>query len=122
MTLSDAEITQMRSDLEALALPGTAILYSRAGTADGYGTRTETYTAAATVACHISPLEAPREAEPATGSRITPDVDRVVTLPANTTITTEYRAEIAGTTYDVTSVRAPRSFEVSRRVEVSEAH
>lgn len=120
MTLDSTELAAMRSELEALALPGTAILYSSSYGTVGGGGGTTTYTASATVACAIAPVAARETPEPVKGGRTTPDVDRVVTLPANTTVTTEYRVAIGGTTYEVTSVDAPRSYEVSRRIKVSE--
>lgn len=121
MTLSDAELTAMRSELEALALPGTAILYSSSYGTVGGGGGSITWTASATVACALAPVTAREVSEPDRGDRITPDVDRIVTLPANTTVTTEHRAVIGGTTYEVTAADAPRSYEVSRRIRVSEA-
>lgn len=121
MTLSNAELTAMRSELEALALPGTAVLYSSSYGTVGGGGGTLTWTASATVACALAPRSAREIPEPVDGSRITPDVDRYVTLPAETTITTEYRVEIDGTTFEVTDVQAPRSYEVARRISVSEA-
>lgn len=121
MTLSDAELSQMRSELEALALPSTAVLYAGSYGTVGGGGGTITYTASATVACALAPRP-PREIPEATrGNRTTPDVDRIVTLPANTTVSTEHRVEIGGTTFEVTDCQAPRSYEVARRIHVSEA-
>ena len=122
MTLDSSELAAMRSELEALALPGTAVLYAGTYGTVGGGGGSITYTASATVACALAPVTVRENPEPTTGGRITPDVDRIVTLPANTSVTTEYRAEIGGTTYEVTAVDAPRSYEVSRRIKVSEAH
>lgn len=120
MTLSYTELASMRSELEALALPSTAVLYSSSLGTVGGGGGTLTWTASATVACALAPTPARETPEPLRGGRVTPDVDRTVTLPASTAISTEYRVEIDGTTFEVTDLQAPRSYEVSRRVRVSE--
>ena len=120
MTLSDIELASMRSELEALALPSTAVLYSSSYGTVGGGGGTLSWTAAATVACALAPTPPRETSEPLRGGRVTPDVDRIVTLPASTAISTEHRVEIDGATFEVTDLQAPRSYEVSRRIRVSE--
>lgn len=119
--LSDGEIAAMRTEAEATGMPGTAVVQTRTRVAAGGGGGSISYSPSSTVSCAIAPLSAQENAEPTTGGKITADSDWIVTLPALTTITTKDRIVIAGTTYEVTSLRAPRSDEITRRVEVSEA-
>lgn len=119
MTLSAAELADMADEVEAVALAGTAVIYTRTWTADTRGGGSVAYTASGTAACAIAPQTPPQDAEPTTGSRITPESDWIVTLPASQAITPEARLAIDGTTYEVTALHAPRTYEVARRVEVS---
>lgn len=117
--LSDAEIDQMRATAEA-AMPGTAVIQSRTYQSDGGGGGTAVWTPSGTAACGIAPLAASENAEPLTGGRVTPDSDWVITLPAQASISTEHRVVAGGRTFEVTALRAPRTFELTRRVEANE--
>ena len=114
--LTAADITAMRTTLNQ-SLGGTAVIQSRSYTSDSGGGGTLTWTNSGTVSARISPLTASEEV---TGSRLAPEANWIVTLPANTSITEDSRIVMAGTTYEVEAIRGPRTWEVSRRVEVSE--
>lgn len=118
MTLLPAiEITQMRDVCED-TFDGTAIIQAKTITADGGGGGTSAWTASGTVACHLSPLPPDQNPEPSMGGRISAEADRVLTLPANTTITEQHRVVIDNVTYSVEAIKAPRTWELTRRVEV----
>ena len=106
----------MRGVLER-SLPDTAVIHTRSYVSDGGGGGTLGYTAAGTVSARVAPLTG---SEGVTAGRLSPDARWVVTLPAGTSVSEDSRIVISGTTYEVEAVRGPRSFELSRRVEVSE--
>ena len=97
-------------------LPGTAVIYSRSYTSDSGGGGTLGWTAAGTVSARLAPLTA---SEQVTGDRLAPEANWVLTLPANTSISEDSRVVVNGGTFEVETVRGPRSYELSRRVEVS---
>jgi hypothetical protein len=49
-----------------------------------------------------------------------PNAKWIVTLPANTTVDLDNRILTGGGTFSVLAIRAPRSYEVTRRVEVDQ--
>lgn len=114
--LSSGDLAAMRGVL-AESLPETAVIQTRSYTSDGGGGGTLAYTAGGTVDARIAPLSGSEET---IGERLSPNAQWVVTLPANTTVSEDSRIVISGTTYEVEAVRGPRSYELSRRVEVSE--
>ena len=116
--LSDTEIDAMRSVAEA-TLGGTAIIQTQTLSSDGGGGGTATWTPSGTVACRLVANTPPRDAEPMTGGRITPDADWIVTLPAETSITTERRIVTHGKTLEVAAV-SDRTFEITQRVFANE--
>ena len=115
--LSTADIAAMRSTAEE-CLPGTAVIQTQTFASDTGGGGSLTWTASGTVDCRIAPVTGN---EQIVGERVTPEADWVVTLPAETSVTTESRIITGGGTFNVTALRAPRSYEISRRVEVAEA-
>lgn len=110
--LTDSDLASMRATAER-ALPGTAVIQAGTLTSDGAGGYTETFTAAGTVACRVAPITGTEREE---GGRINADSTHVITLPADTAVTTSDQLEIAGLAYNVTAVR-DRSWEITRRVE-----
>lgn len=112
--LTTAELDRMRT-VANRALPGTAIIHGGTTTSDGGGGYTETFgpRAGGTVACRVAPLTG---SEGEQGDRIAADADYIITLPAETTVETDDRIDIAGVTYNVVAVR-DRSWEITRRVE-----
>lgn len=114
--LSDADIAQMRGVMQQ-ALPGTAVIGRDTFISDSGGGGTTTFTASGTVDCRIAPVSGD---EQVTGGRVSPDAEWVVTLPAGTVVDRTDQVTIAGSTYDIVAMRAPRSWELSRRLEVKE--
>ena len=104
-------------DVAEQTLDGTAVIQARTYSSDGGGGGTSTWSASGTVACHISPITAD---EREIAERIAADAEWIVTLPAETSITTANRVVIASTTYNVEACRAPRTWEITRRAEVRE--
>lgn len=117
--LNDAEIVQMRAVAEE-ALDGTAVIQSRTYSSDGGGGGTTVWTASGTVDCAIAPILSLGEDERITGSKITAGSDWIITLPAETTVSTESRVVVSERTFEVTALRAPRTWELTRRVEATE--
>lgn len=113
--LTAADITNMRTVLDQ-SLPGTAVIYARSYTSDGGGGGTIGFTVSGTVSARIAPLTASEEVA---GDRLAPEANWLLTLPANTSITADSQVVMGGGTFAVEAVHGPRSFEVSRRVEVS---
>ena len=117
--LTDGDIASMRTIVEG-ALPGTAVISTRAFVSDGGGGGENTWTPSGTVSCRLDAMTGGafgREAVIA--DRLSPDANWIVTLPAETSITTDCRVAIEGNDYEVLALRAPISWEVSRRVEVN---
>lgn len=117
--LSSAEIAEMRTIAEA-TFDSTAIIQSRIYASDGAGGGTTTWTPAGTVACHLSPVTSRGEREPVIGERITPSAEWVLTLPAETEITADSRVVVSGETFEVLRVSGPRTWELTRRVDLAE--
>ena len=117
--LSTGDLQGMRATLEQ-SLPGTAVIQTLSLTPDGMGGGTSTWTAAGTVDCRLTRLSSVRGDEAEHGDRIAPEADWMLTLPAETQITTEDRVVVGGVTFTVSAMHAPRSWEISRRVELVE--
>lgn len=118
--LSAGDLASMRTVLDT-SLPDTAVIWSRTLASDGQGGRTQTYAAAGTVACRLSPISAMSAgSEDVRGDRQAAVADRVLTMPASTTIAATDRVVVASQTFEVTAIHAPRSWELSRRVDCVE--
>lgn len=115
MSLSSAELAQMRTDLN-LSLPGTAVIHTYAWTSDGQGGGTATFSATGTVSCRVSPLPS---GEMVRGERVATETSRIITIPAFGTVTEKDRIVSNGVTYTVEEVRS-RDWEISRRVVACE--
>ncbi len=112
--LTASEIQSMR-DVAESALPSSAVITARTSVSDGGGGGSMAYTAAGTVPCRISPMNGN---EQAIADRISSKADYIVTLPAETSVTTDSRLLIDGQTYGVEAVRDRGEWEITRRVEV----
>lgn len=110
--LTNADLASMRATAEQ-ALPGTAVIQGGTLTSDGGGGYTEAFTVSGTVDCRVAPISTTEGEE---GGRIQADSTHIITLPAGTSVQTDDRIVVAGSTYNVTGVR-DRSWEVTRRVE-----
>ena len=94
------------------SLAGTAIIQTQSYQSDGGGGGTVAWTNAGTANCRIT-TSMPGD-ERVQGGRIHPDTEYILTLPAETSVTDDSQ------TFAVTAIHAPRTWEVSRRVELKE--
>lgn len=117
--LSTADISQMRGVLDD-SLPDTAIVKTENYVSDGGGGGSASWTNAGTYPCRLVAATPSENPEGPTGSRVTADADWLLTLPANTPITRESQVSVGARTFRVEAIRAPRSWEISRRVDLSE--
>lgn len=115
--LTAADIDSMRT-VAAQALPGTAIIQTFTVTDDGGGGGTAAWTSAGTVDCRIAPLSG---SEREIADRIAEDAESIVTLPAETVVTTKDRMLIAGGTFNVLALRDRNEWEITTRVEVGKS-
>jgi len=105
----------MRSVVSA-QLPDTCHLLTETQTANGQGGFTSTWgTATYNVACR---LDSYRGSEKIVGDRTRDYHSFVLTLPYDTTITTDYRVEIGTATYAVTSEDTGKSWTLCKRLFV----
>lgn len=108
----------MRETAEALVLPASGTVYSLSSVDDGMGGHTQSWTASGTVDCRVDPFDAQSSGgEPVIADRITTTRQVVITTPAETTISATGRFASGGVTYEVVNIRAPRSWELTRRIE-----
>lgn len=114
--LPPADLNSIRNDILTL-LPNTGQIMSVTGSSDGQGGYTEAWgTATANVAYRLDPL---RGSEQVTGGAVQPYHSFVLTLPYNTTITTNNRFKAEdGQLYAITSVDGGKSWQASVRVYV----
>jgi hypothetical protein len=117
--ITAAELAEMRDDLED-SLPDLAVIQTRGFLSDGGGGGTTTWTVAGTVSCRVTPVSSSGEGEAVRGGRVHPDTEYVFTFPYDTAITDTHQVVHAGGTFTATAVRAPKSWEISRRVEMKE--
>jgi head-tail adaptor len=115
--LTDGEIASMRSTLDE-SLPGTAVIQRKSLTADGQGGNSETWAAAGTVACRIAPVTSHGQDEGEGAGRTLQTADFTATFLAGTDVIAADRIISGGITYEVAKVNGPRSYELSRRVDV----
>lgn len=119
--LSSTELSEIRSAINEL-LPGTAIIIAVTNTADGLGGQTVSTAAVAggTVACRLDPrtITETKSGEKVSAGAVQPFHTFVLTLPYDTTITTENRVQVGTQVYNVTSVDTPKSWKSSVRAWV----
>jgi hypothetical protein len=115
--LTASELTAMRSTVVD-SLGGSAIVKTRSWASDGGGGGTTTYTASGTIACRVAPANPDAEAE--RGDRLQPETEYIFTFAYDAGLTLESLITYAGSNYAVTALRAPRTWELSRRVEAKE--
>ena len=121
MTLTTAEITQMRTDVETL-LPDVGDILSLTQASDGQGGFTDTWgTATANVACRLDPLMGHTmvgSMETMAGAAIQPYSRFTLTVPNGTAITAANRFLLSGTSYNVISLDTGRSWNLCKRMIV----
>ena len=107
----------MRATVED-SLAGTAIVKTRTWVSDGGGGGTTVYIAAGTLDCRVAPFSPANEK--VAGERLNPDTEYVFTFAFDTAVLPDSLITYDGRNFAVTAVRAPRTWEVSRRVEAKE--
>lgn len=115
--LSDPDIDRMRATLDQ-SLPETCVIETPSYTDNSGGGGTLAWTTAGTADCRISPLTGDERLR---GERVAEDSDWIVTLPAETPIDVQSRILVNGGTFNVSAVRERGTWELSRRVEVTES-
>lgn len=109
----------MRADLNQ-SLPDAGTIQRVTQVSDDMGGHTDTWAAAGTVACRVSPYPL-RPGEEVVGGRVLGLDTWVVTLPAETTVSERDRIATGGRSFEIVSVMAPRSWELARRLLCTEA-
>lgn len=99
-------------------LPSTCTIRVHSSTIDDGGGIVETYTAGASVACRLAPVDG---GEGSRGGRVSDRTTHMLTLPAETVVEETAQVDCAGQRYEVTAVRKRPALEATRRVEVREA-
>lgn len=109
----------MRATLEQ-SLPDSCVIERRTLASDGQGGGSETWTALGTVSCRLSPEKRSGEEEYVRADSMAEERNRILTVPHGTAIEGRDRVTTGGATYEVSSVDAPMSWEIDRRVDVVE--
>ena len=119
--LTAKELASIQSDINEL-LPDTGYIIAITRTADGQGGHTEStaIVAGGTVSCRLDAkiISTLRSGEVVAGAAIQPFHQFVLTLPYNTTITTENQFLKGSELYNVISVDDDKSWKASTRVIV----
>lgn len=119
MTLTDSELAGMRS-VSSEYLAGTAIIQNQSFVSDGGGGGTASWVSAGTVDCRVAPVAGSGEGESVKGGRLHPDTEYVFTFPNGTVLSDDSRILYGSQVFTVTSLRSPRTWEITRRVECKE--
>ena len=119
--LPTLELAQMRTEL-ARSLPDTCNLLTPTNVSDGQGGFTQTWgTALASVGCRFDAF--PRYArEILAANAVMPYEKMMVTLAFDTVITSDYRIEHGGFTYNVTGVNIDQSWPICKRADVEKVN
>jgi hypothetical protein len=119
--LSGCALDSLR-EVAAELLPDTATIYRRTLSADGRGGKVATYAAQIeTIPCRLTfPGEGdkPTIVDREVGGRIRPQQQFLVTMPTDADVLETDRLGINGTTFDIISSLATRSFQVVKRLLV----
>ena len=115
MTLPNAELSAMQSDIQQL-MPDTCAILSVTYTSDGTGGWTESWgTTTASVACSLNQLSG---TEALAAGAVEPYSRCNLILPTSATITPTNRVLHNGVTYNVISVDTDNSWPICRRAIV----
>lgn len=115
--LTTAELAQIRADVDDL-LPDTCDILELIRTSDSAGGWSETWgtaTAGTAVSCRFDLMQS-AGVENVDNAALTPYTRAVLSLPYDTTITTENRVKVSSVNYAVTSVNINQSSIGVRRV------
>jgi SPP1 family predicted phage head-tail adaptor len=106
------ELAQVRSDVEAVALPDTAVLSSLVQVSDGEGGLIDTWTAYGTVPCRLDNLSGSRKP---IADAIQAFNSWILTVPHNTDIGPDTRVFVNDYTFSVSAVSDVGSWHIVRR-------
>lgn len=116
--LTANELAAMRTTVNG-SLPDTATILRATTAADGAGGRTLTWVEVATVAARFAPADT-QGSDPQLGGQAANMTARAVDLPSGTDVTVADRIAWGTHTFEVSAVRAPRSWELLVRVALVE--
>jgi len=115
-TLTTAEIAQMRADVEDVVLPDKGVILSVTQVSDGQGGFTDTWgTAYRNVKCRLDYVSG---METVYGGAVRPFSGWALTLPYDTTITTNNRFLLNGDTYSIIELDTDKSWNLFIRARV----
>lgn len=115
-TLTAAELTSMRDDLEGMVLPDKGYILTLTLTADGQGGFTESWgTATAYTRCRMDYLTG---TEAVFGGALKPFSGYNLTVPYSATITTDHRFYLNGDTFAVVEIDSDKSWKLFQRAKV----
>lgn len=112
--LTANEIAAMRSTVNA-SQPDTITIERLTIASDGAGGSTRTWNDHATVPAIVSPADT-QGSDPELGARAANVVSWTITVPAGTDVTTADRARYGTRRFEIRSVSAGRSYELSVRL------
>lgn len=113
-TLTTAELTSMRADMEAVTLPDTCVIYAVSNTDDGEGGFSEAWNATATVSCRMI-YQSGQEVKAA--GAVQAFSGWMLTVPQGATITAANRVSHGGHTYSIQAVNDTSSWLTVKRVQ-----
>lgn len=115
MFMSAADLAFIRSE-QLKALGSTATIYRRTLTDDGNGGKETTYPTSSTSACRLVFFGGrPVMPDTASASKIDPKERFILTLPYDADILETDRVAVEGSTYEVISSKAARTWETVKR-------
>jgi len=117
--ISGLMLAQMRAMVLA-RLPDVAVISAITNTSDGAGGWSEGLVTSGTVACRVDPLGANATESQVVVSREALEVTYRLTLPHDAPIAQNNRVVINGRTYEVVAVSIDHSWNVSKRVIITE--
>lgn len=111
--LTSAEISRMRTDAQAVTMPGTAVVSRYTSASDGMGGVVDTYAPVGTSVCRVGLSLSPVERQIA--NELTSLTVWAITFPSGTDVTVKDRVVVSTVVYEVLGVYARESVEVARR-------
>lgn len=112
--LTDAELTQIRNDIEANCLPDICYVLTKTFVSDGQGGGSYTAGTSGTLTCRIDMVD--EGMEKLTGGAIEPYTTWMMTIPHDATITSENQIYFQANTYNVIGLGDDGSWLSTKRV------
>lgn len=117
--INSALLAKMRADVEA-RLPDTAVIYTVSRTSDGAGGWSDSLVASGTAICRVDPIGSSAVEARVVSNRDALTITYRLTLPYDTAIAVDNQVVIDGRTYQVVQMTVDHSWNVSKRVIISE--